>query len=129
MLDMILQRKGLRCDRVSDGSQAILLVKERGVDYYDIIFMDNIMSMVCGPDAAQTLRSLGYKNLIIGVTGNAMDSDISSFEEAGADMILTKPLRVNLLDKVLEYVRIHGCLSSHCKVMTNCKVTFRNNSI
>ncbi len=88
MLNMILQRKGLRCDRVSDGSQAILLVKERGVDYYDIIFMDNIMSMVCGPDATQTLRSLGYRNLIIGVTGNAMDSDINSFEEAGADMIL-----------------------------------------
>ncbi len=113
MLNMILQRKGLHCEQVTDGSEAIELVKDKGIDYFDIIFMDSIMCNICGPEASQALRALGYRHLIIGVTGNAMDFDITSFEDAGADMVITKPVHINQMNKVLEYCKLHGSVSYH----------------
>ena len=43
------------------------------------------------------LRSEDYENLIIGVTGNTLDDDIAAFMDAGADVVLLKPLRPQLL--------------------------------
>ncbi len=111
MLAMILSRKGLSCDLAVDGAEAVTMVQEKGLDYYDIIFMDSIMPVLSGPLAAKQLRALGYWKLLIGVTGNAMDVDIREYEEAGADMILTKPVQVHILSKVLEFCRVHGCIS------------------
>lgn len=111
MLDMILKRKGLTCEQAADGSEAVNLVKEKGLDYFDLIFMDSIMPVMSGPQASTLLREMGYSKLIIGVTGNAMDLDIREYEEAGADMILTKPVRMDVLNKVLEFCRLHGTIS------------------
>ena len=67
-----------------DGSDAInLIVEEKGLDYYDIIFLDNLMPNMNGPQTATQLRKLGYQHLIIGVTGHALDIDILEFEQAG----------------------------------------------
>ncbi len=71
------------------------------------------MCNICGPEASQALRALGYRHLIIGVTGNAMDFDITSFEDAGADMVITKPVHINQMNKVLEYCKLHGSVSYH----------------
>lgn len=44
MLEMILKRKGFHCALCNDGTEAVELVKTvHGLDYYDIIFMDNLM--------------------------------------------------------------------------------------
>lgn len=111
MLDMTLRRKGFVCDQAVDGEEAVKRVQEKGIDFYDIIFMDSVMPVMCGPDAARMLRELGYKNLLIGVTGNAMDIDVAEFELAGADTVLTKPMRVEALTKVLEFCHKVGCIS------------------
>lgn len=55
---------------------------------------------------------MGYRKLIIGVTGNAMDVDVQDYETRGADMILPKPLSVELLSRVFSYCEIHGNLST-----------------
>lgn len=67
----------------------------------------------CGPEAARRLRSLGCGNLIVGVTGNAMDVDVLDYENCGADLVLTKPLRMDYLNRLLEYCDQHGCFSHH----------------
>ena len=54
---------------------------------------------------------MGYRHLIIGVTGNALDIDVLHFEQLGADLVLAKPLRLELLTKVLDYCLLHGTLS------------------
>ncbi len=113
MLAMILNRKGLPCDQAADGAEVLSQIEEKGLDYYDIIFMDSIMPVMSGPEAATKLRALGFSKLIIGVTGNAMDCDIKDYEDAGADMILTKPVRVDMLDKVLSYARTNGSISHY----------------
>jgi CheY-like chemotaxis protein len=53
-----------------------------------------------GPEAVSILRDcLKYSGVIIGITGNALPADISTFLESGADEVLIKPLtRKKLLD-------------------------------
>ncbi len=125
MLAMILNRKGLPCDQAADGGEVLSQIEDKGLDYYDIIFMDSIMPVMSGPEAATKLRALGFSKLIIGVTGNAMDCDIKDYEDAGADMILTKPVRVDMLDKVLSYCRTNGSISHynfHLTPITSIKI-------
>jgi DNA-binding response OmpR family regulator len=59
------------------------------------------------------LRQAGYPYLIIGVTGNILDDDVKEYLQAGADMIIGKPLRMNLLDKVLKFIKMNGFLSKY----------------
>ena len=56
---------------------------------------------------------MGYGKLLIGVTGNAMDVDVRDYEEAGADCVLIKPMRMEHLEKLLQYCTLYGCQSSH----------------
>ncbi len=54
MLDMILKKKGYQCDQCVDGDDAVKTVEKKGMDYYDVIFMDSVMPVkvswlcVCG---------------------------------------------------------------------------------
>ena len=64
---------------------------------FHIIFMDNIMPNMSGLEASKELRSLGCTSIIIGITGNAMADDVKSFIEAGADLVLSKPLQFHTL--------------------------------
>ena len=49
--------------------------------------------------------------MIIGVTGNVLDDDVKEYLQAGADMIIGKPLQMNLLDKLLVHIQKNGCHS------------------
>ena len=50
--------------------------------------------------------------------GNALDVDILDFETAGADHIITKPMKIETLDRVVIYCNQYGVdsdyLSSTC---------------
>ena len=59
-------------------------------------------------EAAAAIRALGYDKMIIGLTGCAMDDDKDAYIEAGADLILTKPLNITDLDKVVRFINEHG---------------------
>lgn len=61
-----------------------------------------------GPEAVSILRdSLKYSGVIIGITGNALPVDISTFLESGADEVLIKPLtRKKLIDALQAYKAI-----------------------
>ena len=62
-------------------------------------------------DAARKLRAGGYANLVVGVTGNVLDDDVELYLAAGADMVIGKPVRVALLQTLLQHVQEHGVLS------------------
>ena len=51
--------------------------------------------------------------MIIGVTGNVLDDDIKEYLQAGADMVIGKPLRMDLLDKLLMHIQSHDCTSMY----------------
>ena len=101
MLCRVLRTSGHRCDEADDGLSAIEKVKLKMADgsmdgngerrCYDVILMDFVMPNMDGPTATKVIRDLGYSGLIFGVTGNALDSDMSYFLSHGADRVLAKP--------------------------------------
>ena len=50
---------------------------------------------------------MGYKGLMIGLTGNAMDDDVVDFLNAGVDCVVSKPLKSTELDAILWYGKDH----------------------
>ena len=69
---------------------------------FDLILMDYQMPNMDGPTAAQHMREMGYKGLIIGVTGNTQQSHIDTFLSFGADAVLFKPLQLEDLHRTME---------------------------
>ena len=62
-------------------------------------------------EATRRLRANGYKNLVIGVTGNVLDDDVIEFLAAGADIVLGKPIKMTLLSTILHHFKNEGSLS------------------
>ena len=78
-----------------DGSTALDVMRremeaDRAIDF---VLMDYIMVRMNGPEAVQKMRvELGYRGVVIGITGNALPQDMENFRDHGANMVLTKPL-------------------------------------
>lgn len=71
----------------------------------DLIIMDNQMPEMTGEKATRALRAMGYRGMIIGMTGDPIGSpDRSEFEAAGLDACADKD------SKAIEYV--HGVIRS-----------------
>ena len=51
---------------------------------------------------------MGFPYLILGVTGNALKEDVCQLLDAGADAVISKPLRPNQIDAIFDYVRANG---------------------
>lgn len=70
-------------------------------DIYDLIFMDNQMPFMTGPEASKKIREMGYTLPIIGLTGNIMQDDVNYFKEQGANEVLGKPTKKDKLNEIL----------------------------
>ena len=93
-----------RCEEAEDGDEAVNMVREKltaGADIYDAILMDFMMPKMDGPTATKVIRDMGYMGIIIGVTGNALPSDVNHFTTSGADMVLLKPVDMDALQGAL----------------------------
>ena len=62
-------------------------------------------------EAVRKLREEGYVRLVVGVTGNVLDDDVVEYLAAGADMVLGKPVKVDMLRMLISHVKVHGNLS------------------
>jgi CheY-like chemotaxis protein len=69
---------------------------------YDAVLIDENMPNMSGPEAVQRLRECGYKGLVIGVTGDCYQDQMDRFVAQGANAVLPKPLKVDLLRAKLE---------------------------
>lgn len=112
MLKMLLGKCGATAVTAVNGQDAVDKISA-DLDSYKVVFMDNLMPVMNGPDAARHLRKLGFKNLIIGVTGNVMDDDLAEYLEAGVDFVLCKPVKAATLTNILQFVRKQGPLSQY----------------
>jgi len=108
MLVRLIRGKFLSVDEAEDGVEAVGKVSQAITggrigfhSGYDIILMDYMMPNMDGPTAAKEIRDLGYQGLIIGVTGNALPGDIRHFHNSGADSVLTKPVDMSALMRVI----------------------------
>jgi CheY-like chemotaxis protein len=126
MLSMVLKSRNIECDIAENGQEAVDLMAVNG-DAYDFIFMDFTMPIMNGADATNAIRKNGHNRLIFGLTGNALDDDKRTFLEAGADCVLTKPLRAIQLDAILAHTSVHG-FKSNGKAKLSLEIDQLNNA-
>ncbi|HEX8507767.1 MAG TPA: ATP-binding protein [Hymenobacter sp.] len=97
----LLQSWEVEAEVASDGKQAVAMAD---VTSYDLILMDIQMPRMNGVEAAAYLRRLPGPNQhtpIIGLTANAMKSDLDSYTQAGFMDCLVKPYHENSLYLVI----------------------------
>lgn len=96
--EAILERAGLRIERVENGIQCVNRILKMPAGTYDMIFMDIQMPQMDGYKATQTIRNLPDKDKacipIIAMTANAFAEDKKKTMEAGMNAHLSKPLNV-----------------------------------
>jgi signal transduction histidine kinase/BarA-like signal transduction histidine kinase len=106
--EAILERAGLRIERVENGIQCVNRILKMPAGTYDMIFMDIQMPQMDGYKATQTIRNLPDKDKacipIIAMTANAFAEDKKKTMEAGMNAHLSKPLNVpELMDTIRKF--------------------------
>ena len=93
MLSKLLKSKGHHIEEAENGEMAVDKIKQEADAgrNYDVILMDYVMPVMDGPTATRAIRAMDIKTPIFGLTGNAIDTDIKIFLNAGADIVLIKP--------------------------------------
>jgi len=86
------------------------------MDKFKVVLMDNLMPIMNGVDATKALRLKGFPNLIVGVTGNAMEEDVSIFMDAGADFVVAKPLKKHDIENILQ--RAASCKAKSMSILS-----------
>ncbi|KAJ9114333.1 hypothetical protein QFC22_005785 [Naganishia vaughanmartiniae] len=105
LMSRMLQRLGHDVSQAENGSLALDMVRERHFGHekqFDILFLDNQMPVMSGVETARELRRIACPIFIVGATGNALKEDQDEYIEAGADQVLTKPLKQPQMQAMLE---------------------------
>lgn len=102
------------CETAQSGSEALEKVN-KAVEQnnpYDIIFMDYVMPVMDGMQAAEQIKHLCISSIIIMVSAYDLHSLVSDFEKAGISSYLPKPFSPSDIVKVLQEV---ACNKEKCK--------------
>eukprot|EP01038_Epipyxis_sp_PR26KG_P008029 gene8029-10878_t len=92
------------CSHASGGLEAIELFRQNVANNskkYDIMMVDFYMPDMTGAETIKVIRSMGYKGLVIGVTGTVNPADTDLLIANGANFILSKPLNLSLLNHTI----------------------------
>ena len=108
--EAILERAGLKIERVEDGIQCVNRIMEMPAGTYDMILMDIQMPKMDGYKATQVIRNLPDKDKagipIIAMTANAFDEDKRDALAAGMNGHIAKPIQVDkLLSMLAEIIK------------------------
>jgi signal transduction histidine kinase/CheY-like chemotaxis protein len=110
MLEMLFRKFTDRIQVAQNGKEGIECIKRNGS--FDLIFVDNIMPELNGPDFCRYIRKdMNYQKIVIGLTGNVLQEDISEFIQAGADYVLGKPVKLLQIKECLDFVQKNGSTS------------------
>ena len=103
--ETILERAGLKIERVEDGVQCVDRIAKMPVGTYDMILMDIQMPKMDGYKATQEIRHLPDKDKacipIIAMTASAFEEDKREAIAAGMNGHITKPINVDELIAIL----------------------------
>ena len=100
--EAILERAGIKTERVEDGIQCVNMIEKMPAGTYDMILMDIQMPKMNGYKATQAIRRLPDKEKacisIIAMTANAFEEDKRDALAVGMNGHIAKPIE---LDKLL----------------------------
>jgi signal transduction histidine kinase/DNA-binding response OmpR family regulator len=101
-----LECLGIRCDTAVNGQEA---VEKVAAHRYDAVLMDCHMPVMDGFEASRQIRRLTegrYRLPILGNTANVMPEIPGRCVEAGMDLCLIKPLRIDVVRQALARVGV-----------------------
>ena len=103
--EAILERAGLKVERVEDGIQCVNRIIKMPARTYDMILMDIQMPQMNGYKATQEIRHLPDKDKacipIIAMTANAFEEDKRDAIAAGMNDHIAKPVDLSILISVI----------------------------
>ena len=106
--EVILERAGLKIERVEDGIQCVNRIMKMPAGTYDMILMDIQMPQMDGYKATQVIRRLPDKDKacipIIAMTANAFEEDKRKAIAAGMNGHIAKPIQVDKLLSTLKTI-------------------------
>ena len=106
--EAILERDGLKTERVEDGIQCVNKIEKMPAGTYDMILMDIQMPKMNGYKTTQVIRSLPDKDKacipIVAMTANAFEEDKRDAFAAGMNGHIVKPIQVDKLLSTLAEV-------------------------
>lgn len=116
LADIMFRRHGHEVSIVEDGARAVGAVRAAR---YDCLILDMHMPVMNGPDAMRAIRQAeearrGSCRLpIIALTADVMPDHVRGFMDAGADLVVAKPIEWDMLDvKIRELTRARGAGSN-----------------
>ncbi len=102
LANFILTRAGYRLDIANNGKQAVEMFLEHP-DRYDLILMDIQMPEMDGIVATKHIREKGFADIpIIALTASTMKGDRETFVQAGMDDFVPKPVKREVVYKVIK---------------------------
>ena len=106
--ETILERAGLKVERVEDGIECVDRIEKMPAGTYDMILMDIQMPKMDGYKATQTIRHLPDRDKagipIVAMTANAFAEDRREAMAAGMNAHMAKPIQVDTLLRILSEV-------------------------
>ena len=108
--EAILERAGLKTERVEDGIQCVNKITKMPAGTYDMILMDIQMPRMDGYKATQEIRCLPDKDKasipIVAMTANAFEEDKRDALAVGMNGYIAKPIELDkLLSMLVEVIR------------------------
>lgn len=105
LLSKMVGQLGHNHATASNGLEAVSSACHRP---YDVILIDDSMPVMGGREAVRHIRNGGPSkhSVIIGVTAYSDEERLSDFADAGADLVLIKPVKKQQLVEAFEYLRI-----------------------
>jgi len=105
ILSLMLEEKGYVCRDAADGYAALAALERRR---FDFIILDIHMAPLDGIETLRRIRASGkaYANIpVIALTADNAPSTNAESMEAGADLFLTKPIKLDALLQAISYLR------------------------
>ncbi len=94
----ILSTIGISAEIAENGQVALDMLKEKGANYYSLIFMDIQMPVMDGYETVRQIRKLndtGFKKIpIVAMTANAYEDDKKMAFESGMNGHIAKPIEI-----------------------------------
>lgn len=92
----LLRHRGATVEWAENGEEAVRMLAKRPIAYYDAVFMDVMMPVMNGYDAARAMRASYEADLkIIALTANAFAEDVKTALDAGMDAHIAKPVDID----------------------------------
>lgn len=105
----MLEDEGIEVTTACNGKEALECFQGSEINGYDAVLMDIMMPVMNGLEATKAIRALEREDAdkvpIIAMTANAFAEDVMRTKEAGMNEHLAKPMRIDILLKLLQHYK------------------------